>query len=529
MPKVIRISLYTAIVLAGFILIMGITMPFGPGVTGDSVDYLSTADSLISSMRFTGYDGKPYIYWPPLYPILLAGISQIIDIDTLEAGRVLNAASFGAIVLLSGLLFQGSFDGSPIWFFIGILIAFTSYPILTLASIIASDPPFIVLILLYAILGQKFLSNPTFSMLMFLGILAGIAGVLRWHGIILITSVILLVTIAYRRNLKIALSNGFLAGSIAILPFLVWVLGRNYRLYGTLIGYRDTAAINYGLNLSDAFAKISHWLIPQQISQVIHPLVVGLFFVLLIILINWRSPWKNFFSVITQLIHIPWLIFILSYFLFVILTSIPYDHAAHDDRYYAPIYIFFMVVLILVTLELVIKPVHSAISTRINAKHKISANILVLCVLLIWAVYPGYRLYKYAAINHTQGVPVYNMYNTRQMQESTLATYMQEYPFEEGIPIYSNFSAAMYFHTNRIVHRSPATSGDRNIEKLEKIKKDWPPLGGAYLVWFLPSQWHQHYSPDELSLIADLTKLYSSPDGIIFFVQGNTSNSIQVK
>lgn len=521
MSKFVRILLYVAVGLSGFLLILWITTPYGPGVSGDSVDYLSTADHLIRSRQFVGYDGQPYLYWPPLYPMLLAGASQITGLDTLSAGQALNAAGFGLIVLLAGWLFRDAFDNSRIGFGIGVLLALTAVPLVILASNIASDTLFIALVLGYALLAHKFLFNPSVATLLPLGLLAGVAGMLRWHGVILIFSVVVLILLVYRHNLKTALWHAFWVGGIAALPFLLWVLGRNYRVYGTLIGFRDTPAIDYRFNFLDAMTKISHWFIPQQITRYIHPLVFGLLFVLLIALLNWRShqKWASLKEI--KAAHLPWLIFMPSLFLFVIFTSIPYDHAAYDDRYYAPLYIFLMLLLILLTLALVIKPLlnrRKASGLRQNSR---ATELLILGIVLVWAVYPGYRLYKYAILNHTQGEPYYNIYNTRQMQESELVMYLQEDPFSAGLPIYSNFSAAVYFYTAKMAYRAPITtaSDKRNLAELEMIQSDWPPSEGAYLVWFLPSQWHHYYTPDELSLIADLEEIYTSPDGVIYAVE----------
>jgi hypothetical protein len=40
--------------------------------TSDSCNYLSAASSFKSNFTFLSYDGEPYLYWPPLFPIILS-------------------------------------------------------------------------------------------------------------------------------------------------------------------------------------------------------------------------------------------------------------------------------------------------------------------------------------------------------------------------------------------------------------------------------------------------------------------------
>ena len=152
-----RISFVFSTILGftGVFLVLFITAKYGVGVSGDSIDYLSTADNLIRYHRFVDYGNATYIYWPPLYPLVLAGISLVTGFDTFLVAGILNAILFGLIVFLTGILFHRSFHDYPMWTFLGLLIAFTSLPILRIASNITSDPFFIVLILFFEKLRRR--------------------------------------------------------------------------------------------------------------------------------------------------------------------------------------------------------------------------------------------------------------------------------------------------------------------------------------------------------------------------------------
>ena len=112
--------------LLGLILVFFITQPYGVGISGDSVDYIATADHLLKGLGFLDYAGEPYLFWPPLYPLLLAGLSWLTGGDPVVLSGYLNAICFALIVTLAGLLFHRSFQRKVFWSSFGSLIALTS-------------------------------------------------------------------------------------------------------------------------------------------------------------------------------------------------------------------------------------------------------------------------------------------------------------------------------------------------------------------------------------------------------------------
>jgi hypothetical protein len=92
-----------------FILL--ITSRYGTGVAGDSVDYLSVANNLKQQRSFTDYAGGIYLYWPPLYPVLLAVSSWLLNVGTFQVGGWINAISVGLLVVMGGLFFSQMYPG----------------------------------------------------------------------------------------------------------------------------------------------------------------------------------------------------------------------------------------------------------------------------------------------------------------------------------------------------------------------------------------------------------------------------------
>ena len=74
------------IFLAGLTLIVillgGIaTSRYGAGAASDSVKYLAVAQSLLDGNGLFDHRGLPLLSWPPLYSIVLAGLSLVSGLD----------------------------------------------------------------------------------------------------------------------------------------------------------------------------------------------------------------------------------------------------------------------------------------------------------------------------------------------------------------------------------------------------------------------------------------------------------------
>ncbi len=504
--------------LLGFFLTIYLTAKYGAGVSGDSVDYISTADNLLRGLGFRDYAGEPYLYWPPLYPLLLAGLSWLTNGDPLVVARFLNAACFGLIVFLSGLVFRRSFQQRSAWVYLGPMIVLTSLSLVSLAANITTDPLFIVLVLVYALLAGAYLQKSSRTTMLAISSVVAIAAVLRWHGVILVASACFLMLIADRKNVRAAFRNAFLVGLIGSLPFVLWVVGRNYRLLGTFMGHRDTANIDVWHNLHDSSRKIAHWFLPDQILRHLSPLIIFVLILAVLLIFNKRANWRDFARRLGSPYHLPWLIFAPVYYLFVIFTSVPYDHPAYfDDRYYAPLFVFALLFIALMITDLVFKPLKGFFSSH-HLGFEVG-QILLIVFVSAWLIYPSYRLYKYTIVSCDQGVATYNAYNTKAFHRSLLVRYLEQYPLDPGKPVYSNNASAAYFFRRATTLHAPNSAKHRSdLDYLKTHFRDWPSSEQAYLIWFLPHYWSHYYPPDELQGVADLVPLFSSSDGDLYVV-----------
>jgi 4-amino-4-deoxy-L-arabinose transferase-like glycosyltransferase len=86
-------------------LVYAACIAWGPGLSPDSVSYLSAGISLADGNGFYMYDGAPYLAWPPLIP-LLAALAKVTGLPPDKAIVVTNALLFALTVFLTGALLR---------------------------------------------------------------------------------------------------------------------------------------------------------------------------------------------------------------------------------------------------------------------------------------------------------------------------------------------------------------------------------------------------------------------------------------
>ena len=66
----------------------------------DSVSYIAAARNLLDGNGFHTFNrGDPYVWWPPLYPLLLA-VASLEVFDPLAVAGPVNAVLFGLTIFV---------------------------------------------------------------------------------------------------------------------------------------------------------------------------------------------------------------------------------------------------------------------------------------------------------------------------------------------------------------------------------------------------------------------------------------------
>jgi len=503
--RTFRLYLISLSVL-GIVLVLINTSAYGPGISSDGMEYIAAADNLLRGKGFTNFHGGPYVLWPPLYPIILAGMGWLTGLDVIFAGWILNAITFGAIIYLTGILLEICFPETLTWPILGTFISFLSMSYLTLASNIASDSLFIVMFLLFSIACQRYLVHSSRGALALLFLLAMLAPLQRLLGACIVAVGALVVLVKHRDRTWKAIGGAILFGLASSLPILVWVIGRNYLQYGHLTGPRHFQDAYPLLNIAYHTRMILHWFIPLSVLNRLPLWLVPALALAALLLLGRRAHWMALFDRLRAPSHWPMLAFSILYLLILIPTTITMDHThPYDDRFQAVIFAPVWILVFSLLQDLLIPVLQSR---RLPFVQPAIALLIVL-----WSAYPISLLQKYMRQSIQEGEALYNEYNTRSFQESPVVRYLHENMLDTSLPVYSNDPEAAYLFSRQITHYSPRDleNNDRDDEYLLAHYRDWPEEGRIYLVWFATrADRREFFIPDDLREIADLEELFSA-------------------
>src|SRR5512143_2678189 len=159
----------------GLVLILLTTSKYGAGVSSDAARNLSTADSLLAGQGFVDMLGAPFVLWPPLYPLLLAGLSRLTGLGTFEVAGFLNVLLYAVNIWLAGWLLYRIFREKPFYAVVGALIVLLSRSTLRIYANVASEPLFATFMLLFFLAAGRYLRDASRFALWSMFVLAGLA------------------------------------------------------------------------------------------------------------------------------------------------------------------------------------------------------------------------------------------------------------------------------------------------------------------------------------------------------------------
>ncbi len=502
--------------LIGFIFILLTTSKYGAGVSSDAARNLSTADSLLAGKGFVDMLGGPFILWPPLYPLIIAGLSLFTKWNTFQSAWYLNVLLYPANIWLSGWLLYLIFKERALYAATGALIILLSRSTLRIYANVASEPLFATLMLFFFFASARYLKGGSVSALWLMFLTAGLATLQRYLGVVLIGVAGLVVLVKYGlRGIWQALAPIF----ISVLPVGVWIAFHNYPISGTFFGPRDLGAMLPLENMSLSLTKVLWWFIPRLSfldPLLLRPWIILVVFCLLLIILNKTTDWLTWFKDLSNHYVWPALIFSIIYYFLLAFTVVTADHLdLTSDRYYVVILPVVLVVLFITLDKLVLS--HFNLGDR-----RIYYGLVTL--ILIWFIYPVYSFQVYLRQALVQGEPTnYNIANSAQFREMGVVKAAQ--PILDKDPeaiVYSNYVNIVWFIYRHPVETLPfedaSLPSDQRLAELKKNYPVWPPHGG-YIIWFTPNQYHHIVAPNELSSIADLRLVYKDKTGEIYYVQ----------
>ncbi len=310
---------------------------YGPGLSPDSVGYISIARNLASGGTYRNYGGGVAPEWPPLYPILAAILQKLTGIDALTTTGLINVLSHGLTVYASGLLLSRIARHSPLAKHLG-TVAIAISPALLAVSVMAwTEPLFICCLVLFLLVGHQIVAGEQRRLpLLLLTLFAALAALTRYIGVVLIPVGALVILLFYTIEplKRLAVSGLFSLG--ALVPVGAWVW-RNHRLTGTLMGSRSPSIFTLSDNLGFTLGTIRAWFLPEKAAPARFGLAIAVGLLGFVVWVLLRRRIKS--PETRAAFALPAFLLMVAYLVFLIVSSTTTAYDQISNRLVVPIYV----------------------------------------------------------------------------------------------------------------------------------------------------------------------------------------------
>ena len=258
-----RFALFViAVAMLGAGLVLAREATWGVALHWDSIHYIATARNLTDGGGFPAFTlqtGGDYHYWPPLYPLLLAG-GGLSVFDPHDVAGPLNAIAFGLTVLMAGR-WLGQHVRSRFLAVWGCLALMLAFPLTQIASWAMSDSLFILFTTLALIRIDSFLrEGGGRSALLQAAVFTALACLTRYMGIAVLATVAVLL-LSQRETapgVKLRRIGGY--ALMAFLPLGLWLV-RNVLTFGEITVNSRPVDYSPGV-LLDLLTVVREWWFP---------------------------------------------------------------------------------------------------------------------------------------------------------------------------------------------------------------------------------------------------------------------------
>ncbi len=249
-------TLDRAIVAAAAVLGAGLVLlrlaSYGPYMWWDPVNYVTVARNLLAGDGFVSLGGGPLVYWPPLYPAMLAG-GGLFGLDPYAFAGPLNAVIFGLTVLVAGWWLRRHLQSRLLWLWGCISIAL-ALPLVEIASQAMSEAAFILFITLVLTQIDAHLDGRGRASLMWAAAFSALAWLTRYIGVFVILAVVPMLLAARVAPLE-KMKRIVVYMLIAAAPLGLWML-RNFLVDGSTTGGRGRDAYSFSF-IVDEYLRLA--------------------------------------------------------------------------------------------------------------------------------------------------------------------------------------------------------------------------------------------------------------------------------
>jgi hypothetical protein len=480
--------------VAGFTIIFLYTRHGGIGLCPDGVVYTTTAKNILSGCTLVDFRHYPVVEFPAFYPLFLSGITLLTGLQPLVFGAVLNAFLFAAVIFLSGYIME-QFAWSSKWYKAAVLSCIVLSPgLLEVYSMLWSETIFIFFLLLFIITMHRYFQTYSRKALIAAAIITSVACIIRYAGITIIgTGIILLLLdtkLPLQRKLKDILLFCLISPLLLIINFV-----RNYNVGGTMTGIREKSLTSLGKNMHDVGSVFYDWL-PFFNGHYNGAAWLTLFIICVPAFICLSQFMRNRRLVTYENIAAG---FALLYLSFMIIIASISRFETLDSRFLSPAFI-----------PLVWSCSNWIVSLSKKNNPIKKKWIIILGIIIFLCFQYGQLAADYETWDGVKdaGIPGYT---EDQWKYSPTVLFIQKdsLPFKKGYTVYSDAYDAVYFFTGRLGKFLP---NKENKSKVQEFLND----RHCYMVWFDDGENPDLVGMDFIINVKKMKPVKQFNDGVIY-------------
>jgi hypothetical protein len=499
--------------IAAFWGVIEVTEPPGPGLDPDALSYLGAGSSLghghglrVPSAGWSSNDSTaPLVHFPPGFPATIA-LGVATGASPVNAARFVEAMA--AAVTTFALMLAASAAAGPAAAIAAIGVAAATPGMLAVHGSVLSEPLFLALLAVFTWqLSRERRGNDTKRTLL-LGALAAAATLVRYAGASLVVAVVFeawwTIDGSWFTTWRMRGRRAFVAAELPVVALGIWTVTRPHSEDAEKI--RDVGLYTKGLGdtVFGGVQTVSNWLAPGVGTGAGRVLAAVLVLAALVALaIRAFRAWRRGLLPATEMrLHRAVAIVLVSYAAVVMASRLLADPGIpFDDRMLSPVYL-------LIALWF---GVSVAAFWRACFSDRRELILLTAGFTASWIWGSAQLGASLASDLRTDGGDL----AAHEWAASPLVSWAAAAP--PGTPLYSNWPAAIWFHTSRPTHEIPA---DLDLVTAQEFRAKIEREHGALLAF--AARAGDYAPPDSLAAMAGLVAVQRWPGGIIWRAPADT-------
>lgn len=510
-PKVLIPAILIGI--GAFSGVIDLTQPPGPGLDPDALAYLGAGTSLahghgfrIPSASWESNDTTaPLVHFPPAFPAAIAvGIKA--GASPVGAARFVEAAS--AAVTSVAMLLAANVAGGILATILVLGILASTPALIAVHAGILSEPLFLALLAVFTWQMSRERRGVDTTRTLILGALASAATLTRYAGVSLVVALVAeawwTVDGKWIDTWRVRAKRAMVAAELPAVVLAVWVFTRPHSEGSEKIREVGIYTSGFGATLLGGMDTFAHWIAPGVNSDTARTMAAIAVFVAVwaLVLRTIRAARRGLVPASELRSYRATAIILLSYLAVVFASRLLADPGIPlDNRILAPLFV-------LVSLRVAVAMASFLRATLVSHR---GIALFTIGVTASW---------MWGAEEVSAGmISDYRADGSDLAAHEWTASPLVEWAAHApaGTPLYSNWPAAIWFHTARATHEIPS---DLDAETVNAFRAKIEREHGALLSFKVHAE--DYAPPDSLAALAGLVAVERWPDGTIWRAPADT-------